>query len=152
MFRGESQTSSWEGKRDATPLLPSQLSLLPGPSPSVCRPGPGANKGPPPVHASRWVLGSQTASHLSVTAPCGLFTACSPKWPGGQRGGHGPHDLGWGGQRFIWVARRMRSRSSRMISAVSYLSSLEPPPPAPMIWSLHVPCSGRQVPGRYRAL
>lgn len=74
----------------------------------------------------------------------------------GQEGSEEATDLMiWGGGiRFIWVARRMRSRSSRMISAVSYLSSLEPPPhpSAPMIGSLHVPCSGRQVLGRYRAL
>lgn len=131
MFRGESQTSGQEGRRDATPLLPSQPSLLPGPRPSVCRPGPSV-KSPPPAHASWWVLGLQTASHLSVMTPRGLFTACSPKRPGGQRGGHGPHDpwdLGWGDQRFVWVACRVRIRSSRMISAVLYLCSLEPSPP-----------------------
>lgn len=55
---------------------------------------------PLPAHASRQVLGLQTASHLSITTPCGLFTAGSPKRAGGQRGGHGPHDpwdLGWWG-------------------------------------------------------
>ena len=56
---------------------------------------------PMPAHASRRVLGSQTASHLSVTTPCGLFTTCSPKRPGGQQGGHGPHDLGLGDQIYL---------------------------------------------------
>uniref|UniRef100_A0A8C2QXP7 TLC domain-containing protein n=1 Tax=Capra hircus TaxID=9925 RepID=A0A8C2QXP7_CAPHI len=51
LCRGESQTSGQEGRRDATPLLPSQPSLLPGPRPSVCRPGPSV-KSPPPAHAS----------------------------------------------------------------------------------------------------
>lgn len=135
MFRGESQTSGQDGRRDAGPLLPSQPSFLPGPSLSVCRPGPTANKSPcrPTPHGGCWV------HKQPLICPSRPLVGSSQRvLPSGQEDSEEatvlmtPWDLGWRDQRFVRIARSVRSHSSRMISAVSYLSSLEPhPAPSP---------------------
>ena len=133
MFRGESQYGR-DGRRDASPLLPSQPSFLPGPSLPVCRPGPTANKSPcwPVPHS-----GCRVCKQPLICPSRPLVGSSQRVLPSSQEGSEEatvlltPGIWGGGDQRFVCVAFWVRSHSPRMISAVSYLGSLGPHPASP---------------------